>query len=63
MELNVILINSLAVRISIDMMTLEQVPPVYREAVVARLVEILENKKQMVVEEEEEQSEESKEQP
>ena len=47
MELNVILTNSLAVRISIDMMTLEQVPPVYREAVAARLAEIQENRREV----------------
>ena len=49
--MNNILINSLAVRIKAGLMTLEQVPPVYRDAVSARLVEIEEDKKPIVVEE------------
>ncbi|WP_423189417.1 hypothetical protein ACO1PF_00450 [Alkalibacterium sp. f15] len=35
--MNEILINSIAQRISLGMMTMEQVPPVYREAVQERL--------------------------
>lgn len=38
--MNVILINSLAVRIKAKMMTIEQVPPVFREAVAKRLEEL-----------------------
>ncbi|SFB90977.1 hypothetical protein SAMN04488102_101371 [Alkalibacterium subtropicum] len=50
--MNEILINSLAVRIKAGLMTLEQVPPVYRDAVEARLEEIEGDRKLEVVEEE-----------